>query len=694
MQLGPNQPRSVYPKRRRSVEVAFRPPPRRGEQRIRVAIVGKPSSGKGTIFDAVASTSIQHGALAGTSKPYQSCIVRVGDDEVDLVNLPDIDSLCDLRGEDREALKYLLWGDARPLVSSHERCEPPAPFSRPDAFVHVLDAGKLASGLKLTIELTALGLPMVVGLNRIDEACRKGLVIDVAALAERLGVPVVPLVAVKGRGIPELLDAVLRSARHCVFPLAQPPNPHIAKLARRLHAILGDADLHAAFRMPAELLLSQLMQGDAYLEEELSSHFPDACNRLRAFREAVGRELPRPLNQEVRADLNHRALSLAEATSRQIRRAHAMTWEDRFDAIFLHPRWGFVGSIAVFASVLYMVFELSAGLDRISSARLAEMLAAWSPVSLAGVIGRAVADGLVGLIGIVVPYMLPLVLLLIALEESGVMHRIAFVVDRFFHHIGLHGNVAVPFLLGLGCNVPAIAAVRDVARGRDRVVASLLITFVPCSARSAVVLAIGGKYLGAGGVIALFGVSMLVVATLGRVLRRRYPDPAPGVIQRVPPYAVPRWGCVMRATWRRSSDIVTIVLPLLVGGSVVLALLQYAGADIWINTLLAPLTSWALGLPLVLGVPILFGVLRKELSLLMVFQALGTMDVGSVLDPRQIAVFLVFVLLYIPCVSTFAVMLRSIGRREAVFSLGLSTGVALLVALVVRGTLSAGYLFA
>jgi len=657
-------------------------------------MVGKPSSGKGTIFDAVASTSIQRGALAGTSKPYQFCVVRVGHDEVDLLNLPDIDSLCDLQGEDREGLKYLLWGDSRPLVSSHEGRLPPAPFARPDALIHVLDAGKLASSLKLTLELTQLDLPMVVGLNRIDEARRKGVVIDVPRLSEQLGIPVVPLIAIKGQGIPELLDAVLNSARRRICPLAQPASPHIAALSRRLHPLLGDGELHAAFRMPTDFLLAQLMKGDAYLEAELESHFPDSFSRLRAFRETVGRELPRPLAEEVRADLNHRAVTLAEATSRQVRRAHAMTWEDRFDAIFLHPRWGLVGSLAVFAAVLYMVFEVSAGIDQLTSARLAAMVAAWSPQSLAGVIGRAVADGVVGLIGIVVPYMLPLVLLLVTLEESGVMHRIAFVVDRLFHRVGLHGNVAVPFLLGLGCNVPAITAVRDVAEGRDRVVATLLITFVPCSARSAVVLAIGGKYLGAVGVIALFAISMLVVAVLGRLLTRRYPDSAPGVIQRIPPYAMPRWGRVLGSTWRQSSDIVTIVLPLLVAGSVVMALLHYAGADLWINTLLAPLTHWSLGLPLVLGVPILFGVLRKELSLLMVFQALGTMDVGSVLDWRQIVVFLVFILLYVPCISTFAVMLRTIGRREAVFSLGLSTGVALLVAVVIRGALGAGSLFA
>jgi hypothetical protein len=120
------------------------------------------------------------------------------------------------------------------------------------------------------------------------------------------------------------------------------------------------------------------------------------------------------------------------------------------------------------------------------------------------VVGRAVLDGLIGLTGIVVPYMIPLVLLLVTLEEAGLMHRIAFVVDRGFHHIGLHGGVAVPFLLGLGCNVPAISGAAKATSGRERVIASVLISFVPCSARSAIILAIAGKYLGAGGVLGIF----------------------------------------------------------------------------------------------------------------------------------------------------------------------------------------------
>ena len=343
-----------------------------------------------------------------------------------------------------------------------------------------------------------------------------------------------------------------------------------------------------------------------------------------------------------------------------------------------------LGSLTVFALVLFVVFEGSVFLDSITAAKLIDLVSAWQPESTMGVIARAVVDGLIGLIGIVVPYMIPLVLLLVWLEEAGIMQRIAFVVDRGFHKIGLHGGVALPFLLGLGCNVPAIAGAATVASGRDRVVASLLITFVPCSARSAIILAIGGKYLGGLGVFSVFMLTLIVIAVLGRLLTWRYPETGPGQVIEIPPYALPSARKLVGKTWMRTSDILTIVTPLLVGGSIVLALLNHVGADNLINTLLTPVTSWWLGLPAVLGVPILFGVLRKELSLLMIFQALGSFEIGNYLDWVQIMTFLIFLTFYIPCVSTFAVMLRTIGRREAFFSISLSVAVALIVSGVIR----------
>ena len=651
----------------------------RGDRRLRIALVGLPGGGKTTLFEAVSSTAPQRGELAGTHGIYRECTVQIGFDEASVVDLPAIRSFHHLAGDDLTTLKYLLWGDERPVVSAHERQGPPAPFAPPDLIIQVADASNLQSHLELTLELSLLGRPMVLALNQMDEAAKKGLYVNARALEQLLGIPVVPTVALMGQGLTALFETAANAARVAACPLPQPPSGHIAQSLGSLSAALNRPEIHAAFRLPHPMLLLQFAAADGFIEDELCQHFPQLLPELRALREEAGASLPRRLEDELHADRHHRAASLVEAAQRWGVPGEAHDWRFWLDELFLHPQWGLIGSLAVFAAVLFVVFEISTLIDAMTTVRLAAVFAEWQPVSTVGVVGRAVLDSLLGLTGIVVPYMIPLVMLLVTLEEAGLMQRIAFVVDRGFHQIGLHGGVAVPFLLGLGCNVPAISGVAKITRGRERVIASVLITFVPCSARSAIILAVAGKYLGVAGVFGMFALTLILIAVMGRLLSRRKRELGPGQVQEIPAYALPAWRPLLSETWARTSDILTIVTPLLVGGSVVLALLAHVGADVVVNTLLTPVTVWWLDLPLALGVPILFGVLRKELSLVMIYQALGTQEIDRLLDPVQMITLLVFLSFYVPCISTFAVMLRTVGRRDAWFSVALSIGVALLL---------------
>lgn len=656
----------------------------RGQQHLRIALVGMPNSGKSTLFQAVSATSIHTGELAGTNHTYDECPIQIGFDEARLVSLPSIQSLTNLPHQDMVTLQYLLWGDQLPPVSAHEKGEPPAPFAPPDVIIQVVDATALERHLELTIELSQIGKPMVLALNMMDEARRKGIHINSKTLSEQLGIPVVPMVALMGHGISDLFTAAANAVREGEYPNPQRSSEHIVKALQPLSKALHDPELQKAFCVPYSFLLIQVAANDHYFMNEMGQHFPEKLESLIRLRAEAEQTLPRVLEEELHADRHHRADTIFEKVTRLGPSYEGRGWRYWLDELFLHPQWGLLGSLGVFALVLFVVFEGSVYLDSITAAKLIDLVSAWQPDTTGGVVARAVVDGLIGLVGIVIPYMIPLVLLLVWLEEAGIMQRVAFVVDRGFHKIGLHGGVALPFLLGMGCNVPAISGAAAVASGRDRIVASLLITFVPCSARSAIILAIGGKYLGGIGVFAVFMLTMVVIAVLGRLLTRRYPETGPGQVIEIPNYAMPGLQALISKTWMRTSDILTIVTPLLVGGSIVLALLSHVGADDIINTLFIPVTSWWLGLPVVLGVPILFGVLRKELSLLMIYQALGSFEIGTYLDWVQIMTFLIFLTFYVPCISTFAVMLKTIGRREAFFSIVLSVGVALVVSGVVR----------
>ena len=523
-----------------------------------------------------------------------------------------------------------------------------------------------------------------VGVVAAFSADAKGMHIRCRALSRKLGVPVVPTVAHMGHGIAQLFQIAADTVRKQVCPLLQAASQHICDELQPLSQFLSRTEVNDAFHTPHSFLLMQIAASDDYFVGEMEQHFPALIPELKNILVNVEQAMPRGLSEELHADRHHRAASLFESVTRLGSPHEGGGWRYWLDELFLHPQWGLLGSLAVFAMVLFVVFGISTWLDSISAALLIDWVAEWQPQTAGGVIGRAVVDGVIGLVGIVVPYMLPLVLLLVALEDSGIMHRIAFVVDRGFHRIGLHGGVAVPFLLGLGCNVPAISSAARVTNGRERVIASVLITFVPCSARSAVILALAGKYLGGFGVFGIFMLTILVIGIVGPLLTRRFPERSPGQVQEIPAYAMPGLSSLLRESWMRTRDILTIVTPLLVGGSVVLALLSYIGADAVLNTMLIPVTSWWLGVPVVLGVPILFGILRKELSLLMIYQALGSFDVGAYMDWVQLTTFLLFLTFYIPCVSTFAVMLKTIGRKQALFSVFLSVAVALLVSGSIR----------
>jgi ferrous iron transport protein B len=637
------------------------------------------------LFEAVSSTAPRRGELAGAHGVYRECTVQIGFDEASVVDLPGIHSLHHLEGDDLLALKYLLWGDERPVVSMHERSGPPVPFAAPDVIIQVVDAGNLQSHLELTLELAQLDRPIVLALNRMDEAAKKGLYVNVRALEQLLGIPVLPTVALMGQGLTALFDTAVKAAREAACPLPQPPSPHIAQSLRRFrrHSTGRRSMPPSACRIPCCCAVRggrRLHRGRA--GAALSA---TAARIARSLRAAAGARAAAPLAEELHADRHHRAASLVEAAQRWGAPGQRRGWRFWLDELFLHPQWGLIGSLAVFAAVLFVVFEISGWIDSMTTVRLAEaVFADWQPQATGGVVGRAVVDGLIGLTGIVVPYMIPLVILLVSLEQAGLMQRIAFVVDRGFHQIGLHGGVAVPFLLGLGCNVPAISGVARITRGRER-----------------------RDRLGADHLRALFGPLRDHPRDCRQVPRRRRrvrhvrADPGPDC-RHGPPAVAPQ-ARTRAGPGAGDSCLCAARLAPLAGGNLgahqrhpdhrhAAAGGRQRGAGAarpcrrrcGVNTLLTPVTVWWLGLPLALGVPILFGVLRKELSLLMIYQALGTQDIDRLLDPVQMVTLLVFLSFYIPCISTFAVMLRTVGRRDAWLSVALSVGVALLLAGVVR----------
>jgi ferrous iron transport protein B len=278
----------------------------------------------------------------------------------------------------------------------------------------------------------------------------------------------------------------------------------------------------------------------------------------------------------------------------------------------------------------------------------------------------------------------PFLIGLAILEDTGYLPRMAYILDNFMHRIGLHGKSVLPLVLGYGCSVPAIMSTRILESKRDRRITAALASFIPCSARTVVIFGLVAAYMGPWWAMGIYLLNIVVVVILGSVFGRRMKGSSPGLILEIPELSVPSAKTLLAKTWLTMREFVTVAWPLLIASSVVLGLLEWAHADGTINALLAPLTVWILGLPIAVGMTLVFGVLRKELTMVMLVQALGTTHVDTVMSTAQLLTFTLFVVFYLPCVATVAVLGREMGWRDTAWIAGLTIAVATVVALAGR----------
>jgi len=284
----------------------------------------------------------------------------------------------------------------------------------------------------------------------------------------------------------------------------------------------------------------------------------------------------------------------------------------------------------------------------------------------------------------VLPYLLPFLIGLAILEDSGYLPRIAYILDNFMHRIGLHGKSVLPLILGYGCSVPAIMSARILPSLRDRRITAVLASFIPCSARTIVIFGLVAAYMGPWWAVTIYLLNLVIVMVLGNILARTMEGRSPGLILEIPELQVPHLKTLVAKTWLTLKEFITIAWPLLVLSSVILGLLEWAHAADSVNALLAPLTVFLLGLPAAVGMTLVFGVLRKELTLVMLVQALGTTQLHTVMTTGQMLTFTLFVVFYVPCVATIAVMARELGWRDTAWISAFSVALAVVIGVAGR----------
>ena len=564
---------------------------------MRIALIGQPNCGKSTLFNQVAGYKAETGNFTGTTVTFTESSVRVGGETIEVVDLPGTYTLAGTNPAEREASRYLLSENV-------------------DVIINVLDASHVAQGLELTIELLAMKVPVIVAMNMMDEASRIGIRLDGPALQEKLGVPVMPLIASRGRGVKPLFLAALRMGK----------------------------------------------------KENL-----DTSNYLEI------KENERMARHHLAGDLEREFVKRGE---------RRVSKRDRLDDFLLHPFWGYVGLVLILYTFFQVVYGVGVLIETPLLAFL-EMVTAQAAAYLGEgklfteiVIGAL--QGVIAGLGIVLPYLMPFLLGLGLLEDIGYMSRVAFLMDALMHRIGLHGKAIVPFILGYGCNVPAVMSTRTLDDPKERFVAAALATLVPCAAILSVVFGLVAFYLGPLMALILYLLNIFVIALVGRILTAMIPEDTPGLILEIPPYRIPTLRTVVQKAWFRIKEFLVEAWPLLIAGSAILALANYFNAADFFNILSRPVT-WTLGLPAATGVPLIFGIFRKELSLVMLGQALGSMSFDTVLTSVQMITFTVFVMFYIPCLATLSALRRELGTKDMLTITGLTVVIAMVTALLARG---------
>jgi len=538
-------------------------------------------------------------------------------------------------------------------------------LERPDAVINVVDASALERNLFFTIQLMELAPPMLIAVNQIDLAAKKGFTVDTKKLSRLLGVPVVPTVAIRGKGIDTLTDAILDLAENHPVPLVLRYGKEIEDRIARIVPLLDAGKTPYPVRWTA----IKLLERDQEIVRMIRKENPAAVGTA----DRLAGEIEAMHGENVSVVMSAERYQIADRIAAEVLTLQApgdgQQWNltERLDRVALHPILGYLAVIAVIGGLLIWTFVIGAQVSSLLAGFLSQF-EQYEPVisgPLEDILWNGAFTGFVAGVTLVIPYVLPFYLLLAVMEDSGYLTRIAVMLDRGMHKLGLHGKAIIPLILGYGCNVPAIYSCRIMETPKQKYLGAFLVTLIPCTARTVVILGLVAAFVSIWWALALYAFDILLIVVLGRIAFKALPGESVGLIMEMPDYHVPSLSVVLKQTWTRTKSLVWIVFPAYIIGSALIQACYAAGLLTPLNNLLSPITVLWLGLPAIIGITLIFGIVRKELTILTLAVIFGTTDFIAVLSPVQLIVLALVSMLYIPCISVILVLASEFGWKKA-----------------------------
>jgi len=655
-----------------------------------ISLVGNPNSGKTTVFNALTGSNQHVGNWPGVTVEKKIGKLKYKGHSYRIVDLPGTYSLGAYSEDEIIARDFILQG-------------------QPDVVVNVVDATNIERNLYLTVQLLEMGAQVIVALNMVDEAEKRKISFDVEALSKRLGVPVVPMVASKRKGIDHLLEAVANLLNGRLNMQADISyGARIDSDVNKVKRLLGADDLG----YPADWLAVKLLEGDEYVLQYLREH-----------KALKGSELQDVL-QKYAEKSDHYQLEIVDKRYEFVKRItdgavfrpseEVKTLTDKIDRVVTHKYWG----LPIFGMIMLVVFQLTFTVGEDLLGELAEdgiemfgqflgdlLLKINAPAWLSSF----VAEGLIGGVGAVVefvPLIVILYLLFGILEDSGYMARAAYVMDNIMRALGLQGKTFISMIVGFGCNVPGIMSTRTLENKKDRMIAILINPFMSCGAKLPIYLVFIAAFFPKRGGLVLFSIyfiGILMALLMGQIFSKvLFPGEASHFIMELPPYRMPTLTNVLRNMWdnvhgflTRAGTTIFLVVSLLW----VLAVLP-GGAEPYgaesilgrIGLLVAPIFKPAGFGNWQAAVGLFSGIAAKEAvvaTLGMVYAGVeeGVELIGAIrgaFTPLTAVSFLLMTLLYTPCAATIATIRKETNSTKwalftALYTFGIGWAVAVLV---------------